>query len=122
MIKFHFLAALLGICSAGSAAHGGWPLFDGCHWQSPNLREEWCHRCGWCPDDYCPRALPIVPCNRCSNVDDFCPKALPGVKPNACGCVDDYCPKKCPIWLGCLWAPWYKCAPGASGIIDKHGK
>jgi len=92
-------------------ADGPWLLFDGCRWSMPRLRAAWQERCCWCPDDYCAKSLPCVPPNLQGCCDDYCAKSLPCVPPNLQGCCDDYCPRTCPLWLGSLCAPWYRCGP-----------
>lgn len=100
------LIALLLVCATVAQADEPTPLFDGCRWIFPRLRDEWRQRCCWCPDDYCPKSLPCVPCNLKGCVDDYCPKSLPCAACNAKGCVDDYWPKTCPIFL---WKPCSSC-------------
>lgn len=110
----HCLGALLAAAvmhAPFTHADGPWVLFDGCRWAFPKLADEWRHRCCWCPDDYCPKSMPVVPPNPKGCVDDYCRKTLPGVPPNAKGCVDDYCRKTCPLFLGKLCEPWYRCGP-----------
>ena len=97
------------LCQSPAQAQAPRPLFDGCRWSIPGLCDQWRQRQCWCPDDYCPKPLPCVGPNAKGCVDDYCPKALPCVPPNPKGCVDDYCPKTCPIWLGKLCEPWYRC-------------
>src|SRR5678815_4543351 len=53
-----------------------------------------CEKC-LCPDDYCPKPLPWVPClcrPRC--LDEYCPKPwpCPACRASNC-CPDDYCSK-----------------------------
>ena len=90
------VAVLLVTCAPRAHADDPRPLFDGCRWAFPKLRDEWRQRCCWCPDDYCPKTLPCVP-------------------PNAKGCVDDYCPRCCPLFLGRLCEPWYTCGAPRCG-------
>jgi hypothetical protein len=104
------LVALL-IFGASARADEPWLLFDGCHWTLPKLCEQWRQRGCWCPDDYCSKPLPHVPPNPVGCVDDYCQKPLPCVRPNSRGCVDDYCPRSCPLSLGKLCEPWYRCPP-----------
>jgi hypothetical protein len=57
-----------------------------------------------CPNDYCRKPMPCVPCpqpGRCP--DDYCRKPMPCVPcPQASRCPDDYCRKPMP----CLcWPP-----------------
>jgi hypothetical protein len=105
------LAVLLVMSASSAYAEEPRPLFDGCGWSFPKLHVEWHQRKCWCPDDYCPKPLPSVPCNAKGCVDDYCPKPLPSVPCNAKGCVDDYCPRTCPLSLGRLCEPWYTCGP-----------
>jgi hypothetical protein len=65
-----------------------------------------------CPDDYCRKPMPCVPCPRGCCPDTYCPKPIPSVPcPNACWYPDDYCRKPIP----CLsWPPSpirYSCGP-----------
>jgi hypothetical protein len=105
------LAVLLMTCTAGARAEEPHLLFDGHHWAFPPLRAEWQLRHCWCPDDYCRKGIPSVPCNGKGCVDDYCRKTLPCVPANPRGCVDDYCPETCPLLLGPLREPWYSCGP-----------
>jgi hypothetical protein len=107
------VVVVLAACAPAARADGPWPLYDGCRWSVPKLTDEWRKRRCWCPDDYCPKRLPCVPPNPVGCVDDYCRKPLPCVSPNAKGCADDYCPKACPLFLGPLCEPWYKCGSGA---------
>jgi len=102
----------LGLLVVGLAlcppAEGAEP---GCRWwQWP-----WCplHQpCPCCPDDYCPKKQPSVPCPvPCRGPDDYSSKALPAACPLKWFGADDYCPKACPIspWPG--FPPWYTCGP-----------
>ena len=71
-------------------------------------------RCCTCPDDYCPKPLPCVPCAPRGCCDDYCAKPLPCVPCALRGCCDDYCPKPCCIYLPPCWPAWYSCgAPRA---------
>jgi hypothetical protein len=36
---------------------------------------------------------------------------------NPRGCVDDYHPRGCPVFLGPLCEPWYRCGPPANGCL-----
>jgi hypothetical protein len=84
-----------------------------------------CTRCAYlpcgCPDDYCPKPLPCVPCLKLGGVaDDYCPKPWPCIPCwRPCGVADDYCTKPLP----CLPCP----APGgcagdhAAGLSDQKG-
>ncbi|MFN4258685.1 MAG: hypothetical protein ACK4RK_05270 [Gemmataceae bacterium] len=92
-------------------------LFDGCRWYWPKFHQRWSCRVG-CPDDYCRKPLPGVPCNPQGCVDDYCRKPLPGVPCNPQGCVDDYCRKRCPIRWPKTCEPWYRCGPTAPCYSD----
>ncbi|MHB1036187.1 MAG: hypothetical protein ACYC35_15960 [Pirellulales bacterium] len=76
-----------------------------------------CTRCAaipcWCPDDYCPKPLPCVPCLKRSCLpDDYCPKPLPCVPCRAAStCVDDYCPKPLPVLCWPLSRQFLRCPP-----------
>jgi hypothetical protein len=57
-----------------------------------------------CPDDYCRKPMPCVPCPPCGSCcNDYCRKPMPCVPcPQGCWCPDDYCRKPMP----CLcWPP-----------------
>ena len=112
-MKVTLYAALITIASTAlpvaAQAQSPWMLFDGCGWSFPKLCKEWQERRCWCPDDYCAKPLPGVAPNKPGCIDDYCPKRLPCVPPNAKGCTDDYCPKSCPLLLGPLCEPWYRC-------------
>jgi hypothetical protein len=114
MKRIWYLAAILAWSATQHQvrAEPPWLLFDGCKWSFPRLAEQWQLRKHWCPDDYCPKALPCVPRNLCGCIDDYCPKTLPCVPSNLPGCTDDYWRKKCPLYLGALCEPWYHCGPG----------
>ena len=81
-------------------AHWWWPLHV---------------RCPGCPDDYCAKKLPPVPCPfGVAGPDDYCAKPLPWVAPfKYCG-VDDYCQKPLPTVVPC-YPPWYTC-----GVPARH--
>jgi hypothetical protein len=50
-----------------------------------------------CPDDYCPKPMPGVPCIRCGEPDDYCRKPCPHIiRLSACGGPNDYDRKPCP--------------------------
>jgi hypothetical protein len=106
------LVALFVMSAFASAAE---PLYDGCRWYLPRLRQEWNARKCWCPDDYDRKKQPCVSPNQKGCVDDYCRKSLPCVPPNPKGCKDDYCPKNCPLYLGCLCQPWYSCGSPPCG-------
>ena len=92
-------------------ADGPWQLFDGCSWSMPSLHALWKARKCWCPNDYCAKALPCPPPCVHGCCDDYCAKSLPCPPPWVKGCCDDYCPRCCPLWLGKLCEPWYRCGP-----------
>jgi hypothetical protein len=115
------LVAVLLVCGPFAQAEEPRLLFDGCHWTLPKLGDEWRQRRCWCPDDYRCKPLPTVPPNARGCVDDYCPKSLPRVPCNPRGCVDDYYPKDCPLFLGPLCAPWYRCGPPENGSAVPWG-
>jgi hypothetical protein len=94
-----------------SRAAEPWVLFDGARWSFPSLCAQWQERGAWCPNDYCPKALPATPPSPKGCVDDYKPKSLPTVPPCARGSIDDYCPRPCSLILERLCAPWYRCGP-----------
>ena len=51
-----------------------------------------------CPDDYCRKPLPCIPCPPCrATCDDYCRKPMPRVPClTRCGTCDDYCRKPFP--------------------------
>jgi hypothetical protein len=66
-----------------------------------------------CPDDYCPKPLPCLPCpQRSCCPDNYCRKPLPCVPcPKTCWRPDDYCRKPMPRLC---WLPppvKYSCGP-----------
>jgi hypothetical protein len=66
-----------------------------------------------CPDNYCKKPLPCIPCpNWCGTADNYCKKPLPCVPcPDRCGCPDNYCKKPLPnLCLTRLWQ-FYRCPP-----------
>src|SRR5438067_1432180 len=83
---FLVLLAGFGLCGTGAGAE-------------PSCRSWW-----W------PWSPPHCPCPCCP--DDYCPKCLPVVCPVKCFGANDYCPKACPIvWPPC-YPPWYTCGQG----------
>ena len=66
--------------------------------------------CCVCPDDYCPKPLPCVPCAPRGKCDNYCRKPLPCAPcvGGYCG-PDDYCPKPCNFYLPPCWPAWYTC-------------
>lgn len=74
-----------------------------------------------CPDDYCGKPLPCVPCwTGCCCPDDYCRKPLPNpCLPLACCCPDDYCRKPLPK-LSCHPLPaCYRCGDSPSGTCGR---
>jgi hypothetical protein len=67
-------------------------------------------RCCTCPNDYCPKPLPCVPCAPLGKCDCYCPKPLPcpPCPLRYCG-PNDYCPKPCCLYLPPCWPAWYSC-------------
>jgi hypothetical protein len=76
-------------------------------------------RCCTCPDSYCPKPQPCVPCALRGCCDDYCPKPMPCTASlRYCGC-DDYCPKPSCIRLPPCWPAWYSCgAPSSNSITE----
>ena len=65
--------------------------------------------CCTCPDNYCPKPLPCVPCAPLGQCDCYCPKPMPCTSPlRYCG-PNDYCPKPCCLYLPPCWPAWYSC-------------
>jgi hypothetical protein len=98
------LVASLSIshCARGTEPdrHWWWP------WRSPHPP------CPCCPDDYCPKPMPLVPCPvHCAGPDDYCYKPLPSTCPVKCGGPDDYCRKPLPMPPSPCSPPWYTCGP-----------
>lgn len=66
-----------------------------------------------CPDNYCKKPMPCIPCPKwCGSPDDYCKKPMPCIPcPNWCGCPDNYCKKPMPNL--CLPRNWqfYRCPP-----------
>src|SRR5947209_4737455 len=71
-----------------------WPVYNGC-----------------CPDDYCPKALTLDPCQKWCEPNDYDRKALPPCPPRSpLGCNDYDC-KKCKILIGVPCTPFDSCGP-----------
>src|SRR3990172_4664755 len=60
------LLMIIGFAHRGRATDVG-PIATGCDARS----------CCVCPDDYCPKPLPCVPCAPLGKCDCYCPKPLP---------------------------------------------
>jgi hypothetical protein len=102
--------ALTGTATAGESCWH-WSLT---HWCCP-----WCPRlrpCCGCPDDYCPKSMPLtrpfLPCEP----DDYCRKKMPLTPCWDKYGPDDYCPKECPPIPKLCWPPWYTCGPAAPAV------
>jgi hypothetical protein len=108
-------AVLLSLGLVTAVGQAGPPLpWQGCWGCSlGDLCRAWRQRqCCSCPDDYCGKALPCVPCAPRGCCDDYCGKALPCVPCAPRGCCDDYQPKCGPIWTAVGDGPCYRCCPG----------
>ncbi|HKB41491.1 MAG TPA: hypothetical protein VKD72_34005 [Gemmataceae bacterium] len=77
-----------------------------------------------CPDDYCPKQLPVILCPRLgASPGDYHPKCLPPVPYRAPrGCVDDYVPKQLPCVLPPRSGPWWTCGPPDACVCPRCGK
>ena len=66
--------------------------------------------CCTCPDDYCPKPLPCVPCVLLGKCDCYCRKPMPcpPCPLGYCG-PNDYCPKPYSICLPLCSPAWYTC-------------
>jgi hypothetical protein len=108
------LAVVLGgLALAGRAeAEGLAPVPANNPW-CPSACCSWKSRRSWCPDDYCPKTLPVPPPRPpCNLPDNYCIKILPAPPPRPPCCLpDDYCRKPCAIHLGPCVEPWYTCGP-----------
>ena len=73
-----------------------------------------------CPDDYCRKPLPCVPCGPLRWLcDDYCRKSLPCVPCQCLGvCPDDYCRKPCPDLCRPLDRQFYRCPPPDCPVTD----
>jgi hypothetical protein len=68
------------------------------------------YRCRTCPDNYCPKPQPCVPCAPLGCCNDYCPKPLPCLPCPLCYCApNDYCPKPYCLNLSPCWPAWYTC-------------
>jgi hypothetical protein len=93
------LATLLTISGMCGFAEGAEPR---CLWwlrprtEAPSISAS-------CPDDYCSKPLPPIPCVACRSLpNDYCAKPLPIVCPVKCFGCNDYCPKCLPaVMPGC---------------------
>jgi hypothetical protein len=77
-----------------------------------------------CPDDYCRKPIPCIPCLPPSCAcDDYCRKSLPCVPClSQCGLCDDYCRKPFPNFC---WppSPGLRCVPSClTSGNEKDGK
>ncbi|MDZ7617351.1 MAG: hypothetical protein U1E05_10115 [Patescibacteria group bacterium] len=78
-----------------------------------------CTRCAalpcCCPDDYCRKPEPSVPCVRTSwCADDYCAKPMPCIPcVGVPKCTDDYCPKPFPSFCWPVLRQFYRCPPGS---------
>lgn len=101
-------------------------LLLGLAWASPTLAQaphghrlgglyNWrvCPPVGCCPDDYCKKVSPLIPClPRCGSCDDYCRKSMPCLTDvGRCGTCDDYCRKGLPCLLCPPWSPYLQCGP-----------
>jgi hypothetical protein len=87
------------LISVGSAVMAGEPAVAPCFPTQANL-------CCTCPDDYCPKPLPMTPCpQRCWCDGHYCPKPLPVVCFKTPDCIDDYCKKPFPKIFKCCPPP-----------------
>jgi len=101
------LSLAILLVAVGAAQAGPWWF-----WSSVKPQDK---GCCWCPDDYCPKPLPLVRKNpQCCLPDDCCRKELPPAPCRApVGGCDDYCGKPWPaVPKGC--EPWYKCVPACA--------
>jgi len=80
-------------------------------------RELECTRCAAvacrCPDNYCPKPCPCIPCPALpASPDCYCPKPPP-CPPCLClsWCPDNYCPKPCPQFCWPVNRQFYRCGP-----------
>jgi len=77
-------------------------------------------RCCICPDDYCPKPLPCVPCAPLGRCDCYAPKPLPCPPCALRYCApDDYCPKPCCVYLPACYPAWYICGASKNGPMPK---
>jgi hypothetical protein len=71
-------------------------------------------RCCVCPDYYCPKPLPSVPCAPLGNCDCYQAKPLPCPPCFLHYCApNDYCPKPSCLYLPPCWPAWYTC-----GVVE----
>jgi hypothetical protein len=109
-MRYSYILAVLLLTWSLPAAQGGW-----LDWllprQGQHFAPSYCPpQCG-CPDDYCKKPVPCIPClPRCGGPDDYCKKPWPFVPclPR-CGGPDDYCKKPLPYLLCPGWSPFLNC-------------
>lgn len=70
-----------------------------------------CRALACCPDDYCRKSMPLLPCRPCGQCDDYCRKKPPAIACfNDCG-IDDYCRKPAPCACRPLNFNLFRCVP-----------
>ena len=110
-----FFAALSVLCLGQTAARG-MDIFSGPAGKQAVTTSGPC----CCPNDYCRKPLPCVPCGPLEWLrDDYCRKPMPCV-PCPCigGCPDDYCRKPCPDLCRPLDRQNYRCGPPDSPVTS----
>jgi hypothetical protein len=98
------LTALFAAVGFVNPAVAGEPWFHWWPWRATGPA------CPTCPEDYCSKCLPAVPCamGPCGP-NDYCPKTLPTVCPVKCFGANDYCSKALPALWKCCYPPWFTC-------------
>jgi len=108
MMKLRLFAGVLAFSciSAASASGAGLDCFSFSLFSRTGRRD-----CRNCPDDYCAKPMPILPCpQKYCGVDDYCRKPPPALPcPQRYRGPDDYCAKPCDIRLPPCDPPWYTC-------------
>ncbi len=119
------LALAFMLCLGGTETSWGWGLGDKGLGKLTGPPSAYDFQCGprcqtpCCPDDYCPKPAPDVPClQSCTTCDDYCPKCPPQIPcvPRGCQC-DDYDCKDLPT-VSCPPGGLFTCPPRV-GVADQ---
>jgi hypothetical protein len=111
MCRRWLAALILMLIVAAPAAAGNW-----LDWLRGHFNPRVCPPLPCCPDDYCKKPPPWLPClPPCTGADDYCKKPYPFIPclPR-CGGPDDYCCKPLPCLVCPPWSPYLSCGVPAA--------